>query len=739
MWVVQLMQEAMAGRTMTNRITCKIQGLDCAEEVTILRKALEGKEGIDALGFDLLASKMTVRYDPARLDPEEILALVASTGMKAIPWDTGDKAKKGFSWEERGPLIVTCISGAALVGGFLSHWLYHGGILHALASGGGKEHTYPLTSVVFYVLASVSGAWFVLPKALKAAKNVRPDMNLLMSTAIAGAMGIGEWFEAGAVAFLFALALLLEHWSIARAHRAVTALMDLSPDTARYLSPGEGAIVERQVEEVPVGVTVLVRPGEKIPLDGEVTKGSSTVNQASITGESIPVAKILGDPVFAGTINEDGSLEFRVTKAARDTTLARVIRLVEEARLRRAPTEQWVDKFARYYTPAMMMGALAVGLVPPLLFSGSWAEWLYRGLVILVIACPCALVISTPVSIVSGLTAAARSGVLVKGGMYLEVPGRLQGLALDKTGTLTWGRPEVQEIVPLNGHSPKELLERAAALEAHSDHPLARAILRRAEAEEITPLSAENFQAIRGKGARAEVGGRLFWIGSHRLMHEMGEETPEVHDKAEELQQSGCSVVSIGNEEHVCGLISVGDSVREEAAEAVRQIKQLGVRRVVMLTGDNEGTARAVASETGIDEFMAELLPEDKVGVVRSLVDELGGVGMVGDGVNDAPAMAAATLGIAMGVAGTDAAIETADVALMSDDLRRLPWLVRHSRRTLAIIKQNIAFAVGVKFLFMLLAVVGFASLWMAIAADMGASLLVISNGMRLLRTRTEE
>jgi Zn2+/Cd2+-exporting ATPase len=583
----------------------------------------------------------------------------------------------------------------------------------------------------------VSGAWFVIPRAILAARRLRPDMNLLMTLAIVAAALIGEWLEAAAVAFLFAVALLLERWSIHRARRAVEGLMELSPSTARCISPETGRVVEKRVEDVPVGATVLVRPGEKIPLDGDVIRGSSTVNQAPITGESVPVPKTPGDPVLAGTINEDGALECHVTKPASDTTLARVIHLVQAAHARRAPTERWVDKFARYYTPVMMGIAIGIALLPPLVLSGSWLNWVYRGLVVLVIACPCALVISTPVSIVSGLTSAARNGVLIKGGVFLEAAVRWRAMALDKTGTLTHGQPEVQEIIPLDGHSQKELLEIAATLESPSDHPLARAVLRKAWAEGVPSRGAENFLAIKGKGAQAEIDGRLFWIGNHRFMEERGQETPDIHKQAERLEQSGSSVVAIGNTEHVCGFITISDQVRAESPEVIRQMKELGVQRIVMLTGDNEGTARTVARCVGVDDFMAELLPQDKLDRVEALVAKYGSVAMVGDGVNDAPAMAAATTGIAMGAAGSDAAIETADIALMSDDLTKLPWLIRHSRRTLRVVKQNIAFAIGEKIVFLSLAVVGLATLWMAIAADMGASLLVISNGLRLLYHRT--
>ena len=443
----------------------------------------------------------------------------------------------------------------------------------------------------------------------------------------------------------------------------------------------------------------------------------------------------MGDAVFAGTINNEAALEFKSSKPARDTTLARIVRMVEEVQAHRAPTEQWVERFARHYTPAMIGVAVLIALVPPL-FLGHWAHWFYQALVVLVIACPCALVISTPVSIVAGLTRAARAGVLIKGGAPLEAAARLRVVAVDKTGTLTKGEPEIQWLVPMSGHTERELLERAAALESRSEHPLARAILRRARCEGIFPDAAEGLVSVKGKGAEALIAGRRFWIGSHRLLHEKGAETPEMHEKAEALEDAGHSVVAVGNDNHVCGLLSVADTVRDGAPEAVRRLKTLGIEHVVVLTGDNEGTARAVGQAVGADRVEFGLLPEDKLKAVEALVREYGGVAMVGDGVNDAPALAAARVGIAMGAAGTDAAIETADIALMSDDLSRLPWLIVHARRTLRVIRQNIAAALGVKLVFMALAAAGAATLWMAIAADMGASLLVIFNGLRLLDSR---
>jgi Cd2+/Zn2+-exporting ATPase len=443
--------------------------------------------------------------------------------------------------------------------------------------------------------------------------------------------------------------------------------------------------------------------------------------------------------VFAGTINGDGALEVVSTKPASDTTLARIIRMVSEAQSRRSPSERWVEKFARIYTPAVLALAVVVLVVPPVIAGASWSEWLYRALVLLVISCPCALVISTPVSIVAALTASARQGVLVKGGVYMEAPARLRAVAFDKTGTLTQGRPQVLALVPLNGHTEEELLSRAAALESHSDHPLARAIVNHANERNVAISRVEEFQIFKGKGATARLDGREFWLGSHRYLEERGQETPEVHTRAAELSRSGHSVVAVGNAEHVCGLIALGDAVRPEAKSTIDRLRHAGVERIVMLTGDNRDTAAAIAQETGVDEFYAELLPEDKVRIVEKLVADLERVAMVGDGVNDAPAMARASIGIAMGAAGSDAAIEAADIALMSDDLSKLPWLIRHSRRTLRIIKENITVSIAVKVLFVVLTFAGYASLWAAIAADMGVSLLVIFNALRLLNTGSSE
>ncbi|MFQ6048278.1 MAG: heavy metal translocating P-type ATPase, partial [Phycisphaerae bacterium] len=659
---------------------------------------------------------------------------VRRAGMQASPWKQPDSGQRQ-SWRQRhGRLIMAATSGALLAAGFVSHAIVHGSIGDALASGdGGVRHVFPPVSVALYVGAIIAGAWFVGPKALTAARRLRPDMNLLMAVAVIGATVIGQWLEAATVTFLFAIALLLESWSVGRARRAIEALMDLSPRVARCLEP-DGRIVERAVEDVPVGATVLIRPGEKIPVDGKVRRGQSSVDQAPITGESLPVTKAADDEVFAGTINQDGALEVTATRRSNDSTLARIIHLVSQAQSRRAPLQRWVDVFASRYTPVMMILAAGIAVVPPMLSGGAWSPWLYRGLVILVIACPCALVISTPVSIVAALTAAARNGVLIKGGAFLEASARLKAIALDKTGTLTQGRPEVQQIIPLNGHSAGEVLRRAAALEANSEHPLARAVLERARREGIDFAGADDFQAIKGKGARGCIDGRPVWIGSGRLMRELHQPGEQLLRLVERLEQAGCCIMAVGNDRHVCGLITVADGVRPASAPAIKALRQAGVEHVVMLTGDNAGVARAVGQATGVDEVHAELLPAEKLQAIADLRERFGHVAMVGDGINDAPAMAEATIGIAMGAIGADAAVETADIALMSDDLSKLAWLVEHSSRTLRIVRRNIALAIGVKAVFIALAVAGLATLWMAIAADMGTSLVVIFNGLRLVR-----
>ena len=719
-----------------NVLYYRIHGMDCAEEVAILKRELGPLVGGETnLTFDILKGKMGVNFGKPSLKEAEIVEAVSKTGMMAEIWKEKKSAEETF-WQRKKRTIVTAISGLAVALGFTLHALINGSLMEAIGSEGlGIAHEVPLPAKLFYFIGVIAGTFYIAPKAWFALRRFRPDMNLLMTVAVIGAILIGEWFEAATVAFLFALSLALEAWSVGRARKAVSALLDLSPPGATILLP-DGVEKVLPLEEVTVGAIFVVKPGERIPLDGKVVEGQSEVNQAPITGESIPVVKNAGMDVFAGTINGDGALEVQSTKAAGDTTLAHIIMLVDQAQAKRAKAEQWVEKFARIYTPAVMILALLFFLVPPLLFNQNWSEWIYRSLVLLVIACPCALVISTPVSVVAALTGSARQGVLVKGGTFIEIPAGLKAIALDKTGTLTEGKPSVDRVIALNGHSEAELLSLAAAMEIRSDHPLAKAIVKYANEKGVpTMLAADNFQIIQGKGATAQIDKKEYWLGSHRYLEERKQETPEVHKELEALSQTGRSVVIIGDSSHVCGLIGLADRVRPESKKTIDALRRIGIEHIIMLTGDNKGTAEAIAKETGVDEIRAELLPNDKVTAVESLVSKYGTVAMVGDGVNDAPAMARATLGIAMGAAGTDVAIETADIALMSDDLSKLPWLIRHSRKTLVIIRQNIIFSLLVKAIFVALTFLGYASLWAAIAADMGASLLVIFNGLRLLKS----
>jgi len=715
------------------RLTFKIQGMDCAEEIAVLRREIGPLVGGgDHLDFDILNGKMMIAADAGMSSAEAIRAAVARTGMRAEEWRP-DRPSSAPSDEgrRRTQAAFTAASGTLVIIGAALHAWFAGSLGAAFGEGLGRS--VPIPAMAAYTIAIVFGGRYVVVKAWYAARRLRPDMNLLMTVAVVGAILIGDWLEAATVAFLFALSLALEGWSVGRARRAIAALLELAPPIVRLV---DARGLEREVPAgaVSVGARFVVKPGERIPLDGRVAMGTSAVNQAPITGESIPVSKEPNSEVFAGTINGEGVLEIESTKRAEDTTLAHIIKLVEAAQSRRSPSEQWVEKFAKVYTPAVMLLAIAVALMPPLFLSVPWDVWFYRALVLLVIACPCALVISTPVSIVSALAAAARAGVLVKGGAYIELPGRLKAIAFDKTGTLSEGRPVVLAVRPLNGHSEEELLARAVALEARSGHPLARAIMEYAAERGIEPAPAEDVRILPGKGVTGKFDGRDFWLGSHRYLEERAQETAELHDLAEAFQRQGRTVMAIGNETHVCGLIAIADTVRPQTAASLKALRHAGVEHLVMLTGDNQATAESIGKQIGIKEIKADLLPADKVAAVEALVAAYGFTAMVGDGVNDAPAMASASLGIAMGAAGSDAAIEAADIALMSDDLSKLPWLVAHSRRTLRIIRQNIAFSLAIKAVFVLLTFIGLASLWGAIAADMGASLLVVANGLRLLR-----
>ena len=591
---------------------------------------------------------------------------------------------------------------------------------------------------IAFAIATLAGGLLVFPAAWKALMAKRLDMNVLMTVAVAGAWIIGEHGEAAAVVFLFSLSELLESWAATRARRAVKALLKLSPPTAIVIA-ADGTERETAVAEVAIGAEIRIRSGSRVPLDGEVISGNSSVDQAPITGESVPVDKAPGDPVFAGTVNQEGSLTVRVTKAAGDSTLARIIQLVGEAEEQKPPTQRWVDRFAAIYTPAVFIAAILVAVLPPLVMGQAWNPWVYRALVLLVIACPCALVIATPVSIVSGLTALARRGVLVKGGVYLEAVGKLRALAVDKTGTITQGKPQVTGITPVGEMPDEEILRIAAAINSHSEHPLAVAIVDAARSRNLNFEPAADYQSVTGQGARATIGGHPHFIGNHRMAHEAGVCTPEVESLLSEIESKGQSLAVLGHAAHegcagrILGIIAIADTLRPEVTEALRLIHAAGIEKIIMLSGDNQRTASAIAKQAGIDEAIGDLMPDQKVEYIRKLVAQYTHVGMIGDGVNDAPALAIASVGFAMGAIGSDTAIETADIALMKDDLTKVAETVILGRRTLRIIRFNVTFALAIKAVFLILAFLGVAGLWLAILADTGATLLVILNSLRLL------
>ncbi|MEQ9145092.1 MAG: cation-translocating P-type ATPase [Parvibaculaceae bacterium] len=707
----------------------QVSGLDCAEEVAILSRIVGPVVGgAEHLAFDVINGRMTVLDTAGDVSDDRVVEAVAGTGMSARPWDA-DNAETDRAVHLKRQARFTAVSGGFWAAGFLYHIFETGmGGAIGLFSGHG-EAPMPLAEVALFALAILFGVWLVAPKARSSARRLSPDMNLLMVVAVAGAVGLGEFFEAATVAFFFALSLYLESWSVGRARNAVAALLDLAPPTARVIRDDRTEAVV-PAERVAVGDRFVVRGGDRIPLDGEVTDGTGAVDQAPITGESALVPKEPGDAVYAGTINGEGTLTVRATKPASDTVLAKIVRMVGDAHSRRAEVEQWVTRFARVYTPAVMALAIAIALLPPLIAGGAWGFWFYNALVLLVIACPCALVISTPVSIVAALTASARAGVLIKGGAYVEAPARTTALALDKTGTITEGKPEVAAVRPLGGTSEADLLAVAASLEARSSHPLAHAILDRA-GPQLT--AAEDTRTVPGRGLEGRFRGRAVWLGSDRFAAEKGFAEAIPADLRERIEGAGATMVVVGDDGGVLGVLELRDRIRPDAKGIVTRLHAQGVKTIVMLTGDNERTARAVAAEVGIDEVRAELLPEDKVAAIEELVASHDMVAMIGDGVNDAPAMARAHYGVAMGAVGSDAAIETADIALMTDDIGKVPWLIGHSRRTIGIIRQNIGLSLATKALFVGLTAFGMASMWGAIAADVGVSLLVVANALRLL------
>ena len=672
---------------------------------------------------------MTVDAETDTFGRDQVAAAVSRLGMRAEPWDTAPRVESW--WEAHGRHALVATSGLALSGGLVLHIVVAGGgVAETLLAHAHGAHGVDRTVVLLLLLGIVAGLFHSAPKAVASLAHLRPDMNALVLVSVIGALFLAEWAEAATLAFLYGLSGLLENWSARRARNAIGSLLRITPATAAVV---HGDHEHRTpVDRVAVGAHVRVRPGERIPCDGMVTDGNSYVDQALVTGESVPAWKSAGDPVFAGTVNGHGVVELRTTRAAADTMLARITRMVGESHHHRAPTERFIDQFARYYTPLMFAVAFAVGAVPPLLLGGGWEHWFYQAMLILLISCPCGLVISTPVTIAAAITSATRHGVLIKGGSHLEELGRLRAVAFDKTGVITRGDPDVRELRPVDGRSEDEVLARLLAIELRSEHPLSRAIVRYARGRGVEPAELTDFAAIAGRGAEAVIGGKRFWVGSMRFAREQAA-LDRLEPELAQMQRADETVVVCGAGDDVWALVAVTDPVRPEAPCSMAQMHGQGLRSA-LLTGDNTATANSVGARVQVADIRAELLPDGKAEAVRELIARHGPTAMVGDGINDSQALLAASVGIAMGGNATDVAAESADVVLMRDDLRKLPFLVGHARRARRVIIENVTVALGAKALFLAFMAFGAATLWMAVAADMGASLLVTFNGLRMLR-----
>jgi len=691
----------------------RIEQMDCPTEERLISDKLARQPGIEALQFNLMQRVLTIRHRPDALEPA--LQAIRELGFTPQP-ERGEgqpapleRADNGLPWRLIG----------AGVAAFMAE------LVHFTDSA-------PEWVVALIALGAILTAGLeVYKKGWIALKNLNLNINALMSIAVTGAVLIGQWPEAAMVMVLFAIAERIEAKSLDRARNAIRGLMALTPEQAT-VRQADGSWQAQDVTLVSIGSVVRVRPGERIGLDGQVLDGHSTVDQSPITGESLPIEKTLGDTLFAGTINQGGALDYQVSAAASNSALSRIIKAVEEAQGARAPTQRFVDRFARIYTPLVFLLSLAVALVPPLLLGGAWFEWVYRALVLLVVACPCALVISTPVSIVSGLAAAARKGILVKGGVHLENGRHITHLALDKTGTLTHGKPVQTDYLAL-ADDAEGYRQLAASLAARSDHPVSLAVASAAQQQHVELLDVQGFEALAGRGVQGMIAGQRYQLGNHRLLEELGLCTAEIENRLDELERQGKTVIVLSDQARALALFAVADTLKDSSREAIASLHAMGVK-TVMLTGDNQHTAQAIATQVGIDEARGDLLPTDKLASVEKLLGQQGVVAMVGDGINDAPALARADVGFAMAAIGTDTAIETADVAIMDDDLRKIPAFIRLSQQTAAILKQNILLALGIKAIFLAMTVTGHATMWMAVFADVGVSLLVVFNGLRLLR-----
>ena len=691
----------------------RIAQMDCPTEEALIRKRLGGMPDVQALEFNLMQRVLTVAHTSGTLPA--IQAAIRELGMETENVENVI-AENSSESEPAKPWWPLAVGGAAALTAEIMSW------------SGMPEWAAALLALSVIAVSGIDTyrrGWIAL-------RHGNLNINALMSIAVTGALLLRQWPEAAMVMVLFSIAELIEAKSLDRARNAIRSLVQLAPEHATVRQP-DGSWVDRPTAEVKIGDVIRIKPGERIALDGTLASGHSTVNQAAITGESMPVEKLAGDPVFAGTLNESGSFEYAVTADTGHSTLSRIIQAVESAQGARAPTQRFVDRFAKIYTPVVFLFAVAIAIIPPLVFGASWHDWVYKALVLLVIACPCALVISTPVTIVSGLAAAARHGILIKGGVYLEQGHKLALLAVDKTGTITHGKPALTDTVQLEQLDGIDSLSIATSLAARSDHPVSFAIAEAGRKSGTALLDVTGFAALAGRGVKGTVGGVEYLQGNHRLIHETGVCSPAIETQLGELEQKGKTVIVLTDGKQALILFAVADTIKDSSRIAIQSLRDLGIE-TVMLTGDNARTAGAIAQQVGIDEALGDQLPEDKLQVIERYIGEGRFVGMVGDGINDAPALARADIGFAMGAAGSDTAIETADVALMDDDLNKIAHFVRLSRKTRIVLIQNISLALGIKAIFLGLTLVGYGTMWMAVFADMGASLLVVGNGLRLVR-----
>ena len=691
----------------------RLQNLSCTSCAAKFEKNIRQIDSVEDVRLNFGASKLTVEGGASILQLEEAGAF---DGIKVFPEKQRIIKQHVPFWKKR-ENQTTMASLVLLLAGY------------AVSTANGDNNW---LSITLFLAAILIGGYSLMKEGLTNLSKLEFDMSTLMTIAVIGAALIGDWAEGAVVVFLFSVSEALESYSIDKARNSITSLIEIAPTTAIVLRGNQEFEVD--VEDLGIGDVILIKPGQKIAMDGEVIHGDSSVNQAAITGESVPVHKVPGNEVFAGTLNEEGAMQVRVTKLAEDTTIAKIIHLVEEAQAEKAPTQQFVDRFAKYYTPAILAISLLIMIIPPLLLGGTWGDWFYKGLVVLVVGCPCALVISTPIAIVTAIGNAARNGVLIKGGIHLEETGQINVVAFDKTGTLTKGRPEVTDVITVSTLTEDEVLRQAASIEKYSQHPLATSITRAAQKQSAELHAVEQFQSITGKGAKALIGQHMVHVGSPNLYKEMNQSDTATDEQILTMQKQGKTVMLVWSDAGLEGIIAVADQVRASSLNVIRKLHEMG-KKTVMLTGDNQSTAAAIGAQLGLSEVKAELLPDQKVEMIKSLAQH-GKVAMVGDGVNDAPALATANVGIAMGGAGTDTALETADIALMADDLEKLPFTMKLSARTKQIILQNISIALGLKVIALLLIIPGWLTLWMAVMADMGATVIVVLNSLRLMRTK---